>query len=171
MTWLVIAALTLALLALGAAINHLNCRVRYLTRLLCHHLCSTHSPASGDWHHGTPFNEGDNPMADSILNMNDIQSCPAGVTIKDKDGQPCKVIPEGTTVVFTPSTDPTVAEFEVGPDGMNGLVKSGLVGTCVLESTTTFPDGRIKNSKMTVNVVNSDPDSADFTPGTPVAEA
>jgi hypothetical protein len=122
------------------------------------------------WHHGTPTEEKEKRTMDSILNMTDTQHCAAGVTIKDRDGKVCTVIPSGTTVVFDPSTDPKVAEFVVGPDGMNGDMTSGDPGTCSVASHTTFPDGTVKDSVMTVNVLNSEPASADFTPGVPQEE-
>jgi hypothetical protein len=101
--------------------------------------------------------------------MSDKQHCPAGVTILDADGQPYETLPSGVTVTFTPA-DPSVADFTVGPDGMNGDITSGKVGSTSIASKVTFADGTVFDDALSVSVTNSKPGSANFTAGTPVDE-
>jgi len=104
------------------------------------------------------------------LTMNDKQHAAAGVTLLDLDGQPLDVLPAGFTVTFA-SVDPTVADFVVGPDGMNGDITSGKVGSTSISATVNFPDGSTKSDTLSVVVTNSAPGAVNFTAGVPVDEA
>ena len=103
-----------------------------------------------------------------ILTMTDKQKAPAGVTILDADGQPMTELPADVTVDFT-VTDPSVAGFEVGPDGMNGFVTSGKVGTTDIVANVHFV-GQTVTDVLSVEVKNSAPGAANFTAGAPVDE-
>lgn len=103
------------------------------------------------------------------VTMNNRQHVSAGISLVDLDGQPFAALPPGVTAAFV-SSDPTVADFVVGPDGMNGDVTSGLVGTCVITATVSgLPAGDISDT-LAVAVQNSEPGSINFTVGTPVDE-
>ena len=103
------------------------------------------------------------------VTMNDKQHVSAGVSILDADGQPFAAVPADMTVAFA-SDNPAVADFVVGPDGMNGDVTSGQVGTATITATVTFPDSTTLTDTLAVAVQNSAPGSANFTVGTPVDE-
>jgi len=103
------------------------------------------------------------------ITMSDKQHCAAGVSILDVDGQPFDALPAGHTLSFS-SADPTVADFVVGPDGMNGDITSGKVGTTSITANVAFPDGTSKSDSLTVTVTNSAPGVPNFTAGTPVDE-
>ena len=102
------------------------------------------------------------------VTLTDKQHVGAGVSILDADGQPFATLPDGITVAFS-SSDPSVSDFVVGPDGMNGDVTSGKVGSAVITATVTMPDVVISDT-LAVAVVNSVPGSANFTVGTPTDE-
>jgi hypothetical protein len=103
------------------------------------------------------------------LTMTDKQHAPAGVTILDLDGQPLDAVTAGYKVAFA-SADPTVADFVVGPDGLNGDVTSGKVGTTSIVATVTFPDASVKTDTLSVAVLNSAAGAPNFTAGVPVDE-
>src|SRR5689334_12663932 len=103
------------------------------------------------------------------INLTDKQHVAAGITILDEDGQPFATLPAGVVAAFA-SSDPAVADFVVGPDGMNGDVTSGKVGSATLTATVTFGDGATKVDTLDVVVTNSAPGSVSFTAGTPVEE-
>ena len=107
-------------------------------------------------------------MAQTIV-MTDKQHCAAGITILDEDGQAFAAVPEGMTVTFA-SDNEAVAGFVVGPDGMNGDVTSGAVGSATITATVTFADASTKTDTLAVTVTNSAPGSVNFTVGAPVAE-
>jgi len=103
------------------------------------------------------------------LTMNDKQKAAAGITILDQDGQPLDALPTGVTAAFK-SSDPTVADFAVGPDGMNGEITSGKVGTATVGVDVTFEDGKVVSDQIVVAVTNSAPGAVNFTAGEPVDE-
>lgn len=103
------------------------------------------------------------------LTLTDKQLAPAGVTLLDEDGQKIEILPSDYVVTFE-SSNPAVAEFEVGPDGMNGEVTSGKVGSSVITATVTFPDGTVKSDTISVSVLNTAPASVNFTAGEPLPE-
>lgn len=106
----------------------------------------------------------------SAVVLTDKQHVAAGVSILDQDGQPFASIPEGVTVSFS-SLDPSVADFVVGPDGLNGDVTSGVVGQTVITAVITLPDASVISDTLSVAVQNSLPGSANFTVGSPQEEA
>lgn len=101
--------------------------------------------------------------------MTNKQHAPGGVTLKDEDGQDLVTLPDGFTVSFL-SADPSIADFVVGPDGMNGDTTSGKVGTTTIVASVTWPDGVQKSDTITVNVINSAPGVPNFTLGEPIEE-
>lgn len=103
------------------------------------------------------------------ITINDKQHVGAGISILDKDGQPFVELPTGITATFV-SSDPLVADFTVGPDGMNGDVTSGKVGTSTITATVTGLTAGTLTDTLAVAVTNSQPGSANFTVGTPVDE-
>lgn len=103
------------------------------------------------------------------LIMTDRQHAPAGVTILDEDGQPFASLPDGFSLAFN-SSDPNVADFTVGPDGMNGDITSGQVGTATITASVNFPDGTLKADSISVSVTNSAPGVPNFTAGMPIDE-
>lgn len=103
------------------------------------------------------------------IQMSDKQHCPAGVTILDEDGQPFASLPDGYTLSFS-SSDPSVADFTVGEDGMNGDISSGKVGTATISCSVNAPDGTSQSDSLSVAVTNSKPGVPNFTAGTPVDE-
>lgn len=103
------------------------------------------------------------------LSMTDRQHAPAGITILDQDGQPFASIPAGVAAAFV-SSDPAVAGFVVGPDGMNGDITSGNVGSAQITATVTFEDGSVQVDTLDVVVTNSAPGAVNFTAGAPVSE-
>lgn len=103
------------------------------------------------------------------VTLSDKQHCPAGVTLTDQDGQPFAKLPDGYTVTFE-NSNPDVASFVVGEDGMNGDITSGKVGTASISVTVTAPDGTVQTDSLSVAVTNSAPGAANFTAGTPVDE-
>lgn len=105
----------------------------------------------------------------SSVTLTNRQHVSAGVSVLDQDGQPFAALPEGVTVVFS-SLDPSVADFVVGPDGLNGDVTSGQVGQTVITALVTLPDSSIVSDTLSVAVQNSLPGSANFTVGSPVDE-
>lgn len=104
------------------------------------------------------------------VTMNDKQHVSAGISILDADGQPFAELPAGANASFS-SNDPAVADFVVGPDGMNGDVTSGKVGTCTITANVSLPDGSQFSDTLAVAVQNSLPGSANFTVGVPADEA
>ena len=102
------------------------------------------------------------------MQMNDKQSCPAGVTILDLDGKPLTMAPTPGPVFTSDHSD--VADFVVGPDGLNGTITSGVPGTAKITATLNLADGTALEGFIDVVVVNSDPGSINFTAGTPVDE-
>jgi hypothetical protein len=105
----------------------------------------------------------------SSLTLTDKQHCSAGVSLIDADGQPITTKPADLTVSFV-SSDPTVADFVVGPDGMNGDITSGKVGSCIITASAEKAGGNAIQDTISVAVVNSAPGSLNFTPGAPVDE-
>lgn len=103
------------------------------------------------------------------ISMTDKQKCPAGITIVDVDGQPLKSRPEGATITFA-STDPSIADFAVDGDGLNGTITSGQVGAATINVSVVLPDGPTLTGSLEVEVTNSLPGSVNFTAGTPVDE-
>jgi hypothetical protein len=105
------------------------------------------------------------------VTLTNKQHVGAGISIVDQDGQPFSTLPAGVLASFS-SSDPTVADFVVGPDGMNGDVTSGVVGSCVITANVTFESDPALNvsDTLAVAVTNSAPGSANFTVGTPVDE-
>jgi uncharacterized protein YjdB len=101
--------------------------------------------------------------------MSDKQHAVAGITILDEDGQPVETLPTGMTAAFA-SSNAAVADFIVGPDGMNGDVTSGKVGTSTITATVTFEGGATKTDTLAVTVTNSAPGSVNFTASEPIAE-
>lgn len=104
------------------------------------------------------------------ITLNDKQHVSAGVTILDLDGQPFASLPAGVTLTFA-SSDPAVADFVVGPDGMNGDVTSGLVGTAVITATAEGLGTAPVTDQLAVAVVNSAPGSLNFNVGTATDES
>ena len=105
----------------------------------------------------------------STLEMDDMQSTAAGITIKDQDGKPFAALPDGTLVSFS-SDNPAVADFVAGPDGMNGDITSGDPGNATITATVTKADGSTVTDTITVNVKNTPVGSVNFTAGTPRPE-
>ena len=105
----------------------------------------------------------------SSVTITDKQHVSAGITLLDADGQPFATKPDGVSVSFS-SSDPTVADFVVGADGLNGDVTSGKVGSAVITAAVAMADGTTISDTLAVAVVNSVPGSANFTVGTPVDE-
>lgn len=105
----------------------------------------------------------------SSVTMTDTQQVDAGVSLVDVDGQPFTEKPAGVTISFS-SSDPTVADFVVGPDGMNGVVTSGKVGSAIITATVGgFASAEISDT-LSVAVQNSAPGSVNFTVGSPREE-
>lgn len=103
------------------------------------------------------------------VTLTNKQHVAAGVSILDQDGQPFAELPTGITVQFE-SSNPSVASFNVEPDGMNIDVLSGVVGTAVITATVAgLPAGPLSDT-LAVAVQNSAPGSANFTVGSPQEE-
>jgi uncharacterized protein YjdB len=103
------------------------------------------------------------------IEMTNRQKVSAGVTILDEDSQPFATLPPGITVTFV-SSEPTVADFVMGSDGMNGEVTSGAVGSSIITATVVgLPAGTLSDT-LAVAVINSAPGSVTLTVGTPVDE-
>ena len=103
------------------------------------------------------------------VTLTDRQHVSAGISILDQDGQPFGTLPPGISAAFS-SSNPAVADFVVGLDGMNGDVTSGQVGTAVITATVSgLPTGDLSDT-LAVAVINSAPGSLNFTVGTPVEE-
>lgn len=105
----------------------------------------------------------------SSITMTDKQSCAAGISLLDADGQPYSEKPDGVSVAFT-SDNAEIADFVVGPDGLNGKVTSGKVGSAIITAAIGLPDGTTITDTLAVAVQNSAPGSANFTVGTPTDE-
>lgn len=105
----------------------------------------------------------------SSVTLNDRQHVSAGISILDADGQPFAELPAGVTATFS-SSDAAVADFVVGPDGMNGDVTSGRVGSAIISASVTLADGATLSDTLSVAVQNSKPGSANFTVGEPQDE-
>jgi uncharacterized protein YjdB len=103
------------------------------------------------------------------MKLTDKQHCEAGITLLDLDGEPFATKPDDVSVSFA-SDNPAVADFVVGPDGMNGDVTSVSVGTTQITATVTLGDGTVLTGSLPVEVVNSAPGSVNFTAGTPTDE-
>lgn len=103
------------------------------------------------------------------VTLTNRQHVSAGVSILDQDGQTYTTLPTGVTTAFV-SSDPNVANFVVGPDGMNGDVTSGVVGTCTITASVSGLPGGDLTDTLAVAVTNSAPGSANFTVGTPIDE-
>ncbi|MGH6802588.1 MAG: hypothetical protein ACREC3_04385 [Methyloceanibacter sp.] len=105
----------------------------------------------------------------SSVTMTDRQHVAAGISLLDADGQPFTEVPPGVSVSFS-SSDPTVADFVVGPDGFNGDVTSGLVGSAIITALVVLPDLTELSDTLAVAVINSAPGTLSFTVGVPVDE-
>jgi len=106
----------------------------------------------------------------SSVTLTDKQHVGAGISILDRDGQPFVEKPANVSVSFA-SSNPAVADFVVGPDGLNGDVTSGLVGTAEITASVTMPDSSVISDVLAVAVQNSEPGAINFTVGTPIEES
>jgi hypothetical protein len=105
-----------------------------------------------------------------MAKMTDKQSTPASFDIFDQDGQLITVLPEGVTVDYA-SDDQAVAVFEPSAENrLKGKVTSGVVGSTTIRGVASFPDGNTYVGTIAMEVVNSGPNSAQFTIGEPVEE-
>jgi hypothetical protein len=99
----------------------------------------------------------------------------AGLSIFDKKGQLIEEgnLPAGSTVVFTNDNEAAAQFVQNGENSMNGKVttEGDKVGVSNITGTVTFADGSTKSDILEVTVVNSAPDTARFTVGTPEDEA
>ena len=105
----------------------------------------------------------------SSITITDKQHVGAGISLIDQDGQPFATKPDNVSVTFV-SSDPSIADFVVDADGLNGDVTSGVVGSTVITATVTLPDGSVISDTLAVAVQNSAPGAVNFTVGTPVEE-
>ncbi len=103
------------------------------------------------------------------ITMTNKQHVGAGISIVDQDGQPFATLPPGVNTLFS-SDHPEIANFVVGPDGMNGDVTSGLVGSAIITASVTGLTPEPISDTLAVAIINSAPGSANFTVGTPVEE-
>jgi uncharacterized protein YjdB len=101
--------------------------------------------------------------------MTDKQYVNAGISLLDQDGQPFAALPPGMSVSFE-SSDPEVAPFEPGPDGMNGRVLSGKVGSAIVTARLLQDGAEVLNDTLAVAVTNSLPGALNFSVGSPQDE-
>lgn len=107
------------------------------------------------------------------------QNVPASLDVKDEKGKVIAALPDGASVVFTSSAE-TVAQFRQGAKAADGswtddpkslvgeiTTDGDEIGFAVITGTVTWPDGKILSAAEEVEVVNSPPNSASFTVGTP----
>ena len=92
-----------------------------------------------------------------------------GLTVIDKKGKQILNLPPGASVSYTPSDNPNVAQFVQDPN--NPLVgdittEGDEVGIANITGTITWADGSAKSATAVITVVNSAPESVEFTPGT-----
>lgn len=103
------------------------------------------------------------------ITMTDRQMVPVGATILDQDGQPYAQLPAGVTVKFETSDD-TILDVEVQPDGMNANIRSDRVGTATITVSVEGVDPPIPADTVEITVINSQPGSLNLTVGAPADE-
>lgn len=103
-----------------------------------------------------------------------------GLSVFDLKGKPLEALPDGWSVVYSASEDPsTVAQFvQDSPGSLGGTVttEGDDVGTVTFTGTITRPDGSVmldgdgNTPQLQVTVIHSAPNTADFGVGTTIPE-